>query len=322
VRVQHSSALPVGRIPTNGALRSCRSCIASNPPVLERTLVPTLRNHKTGILIVLAAGQLAVLLTMPATSFALKLLGRAVTHGYAGYALLAPGLLALGVLFNKQARALDWRWLEWSPWGVKANVALAPMKLRFLWLPYALALGWCIPLLAFFEEEIFRNGTHTWLRGLLWGGLAFGLVHLVSCVTVRMSIYLTLVGVALVGIYIQGGFIAVFVTHASYNLLALTLVGIDQHLPRRLRTRLARVLPAQRRRHLSAPPTVAEPVMQGQPAFAGIDFSLEGESSAPIDGELLRQILPAHPRPTRQQSSPAHTEPSGYHPEAAAERRR
>jgi hypothetical protein len=256
----------------------------------------------------LAAGQLAVLLTMPATGVALKLLARATTHGYADYALLAPALLVIGMLLNNWARALDWPWLEWSPWGVRTNVALAPMKLRFLWLPYALALAWCIPLLAFFEEEIFRSGTHTWLRGLLWGGVAFGLVHLISCVTVRMTIYLTLVGLALVGIYMQGGLIAVFVTHASYNLLALALVGIDQHLPRKWRTRLARVLATEHWRAVraaepGAAPTVAQPTVQAQRPFDGIDFTLVASVSPELpDAGSLRQAWPSHTRPTGQRS--------------------
>lgn len=256
----------------------------------------------------LAACQLAILLTMPATIYAVKLLARAVTHGYAGYALLAPVLLASGLLFNKYARALDWRWLEWSPWGIRSNLALAPIKLRFLWLPYALALSCCIPLLAFFEEEIFRNGTHTWLRGLIWGGLAFGLVHLVSCVTVRMSIYLSLIGVALVGIYMEGGLLAVFVTHASYNLLALALVSTEQHLSPKLRAWLGQALPMARWWG-GALTSATESAPQPQPRSTeidGIDFSLDGEVPELPAAAALREAWPGHPRPTRQSGAEAH----------------
>lgn len=301
----------------------------------SRTLIPALRINRTVVLAAVAAAQLALLLTMPATLYALKLLGRAVTHGYAGYALLAPVLLAAGILFNKYVRALDWRWLEWSPWGIRANLALAPIKLRYLWLPYALALSCCIPLLAFFEEEIFRNGTHTLLRGLLWGGLAFGVVHLISCVTVRMSIYLSLVGLALVGIYMEGGLIAVFVTHASYNLLALTLVSTEQHLPRKPRNWLAQALPALGRGRggelaaaaavaepVTLEPVTLEPVTQPQAGVAeidGIDFTLVGEVAPdPPDTASLREAWPQHPRPTRQSGSGAGDQSR----ELAGERRR
>jgi hypothetical protein len=276
--------------------------------MIGNTLVSTFKQHKTAVLMVLAGGQLAVLLTMPATLFTLKLLGLAITHGYALYTLFAPALLICGLSFNKRLRALNWRWLEWSPWGIKANLALAPMEVRFLWLPYALVLGCCIPILAFLEEEIFRNGTHNWLRGLLWGGVAFGLVHLLSCVTVRMTLYLTLVGVALVGVYMKGGLVAVFVAHASYNLLVLALVSAEQHLPRTLRVRLGQLLPTQAWRRaigFSAPVTVGGSlvVSESQPLQAlsdGIDRALEGQAvGEPLS---LTQAWPQHPRPTRQKA--------------------
>ncbi len=44
--------------------------------------------------------------------------------------------------------------------------------------PLLIGLGMlaaCMPLLALFEELIFLNHTSNWIRGLLWGGLAFGL---------------------------------------------------------------------------------------------------------------------------------------------------
>ena len=133
---------------------------------------------------------------------------------------LAPGLLAFGIYFNEKIRALNVRWLEWSPFHVRANVSLMPVESRF-WLPYSALLAFCIPLLAFLEEYIFRYGTTTWVRGILWGGLAFGFLHLFSLVSIRMAIYLTLVGLVFVEVYMTYGLLAVFVLHASYNLLAL-----------------------------------------------------------------------------------------------------
>jgi hypothetical protein len=73
---------------------------------------------------------------------ALELLGRAVFSGqYLLYVLLAPVLLACGVMFNRKLQALNWRWLEWSPFHVRSNVVLLPIKLKWAWAPYALALG-------------------------------------------------------------------------------------------------------------------------------------------------------------------------------------
>ena len=80
-----------------------------------------------------------------------------------------------------------------------------------------------MPFLALVEEWLFRAGTTNWVRGLLWGTLAFGAFHLFSFVTIRMTIYLMLVGAILVELYMVGGIIAVFVVHAVYNLTALGL---------------------------------------------------------------------------------------------------
>jgi hypothetical protein len=191
------------------------------------------QKYKTQLLFVFGVAQLAFLLSLPVSRTAVLLLARAVLSGhYTLYVLLAPCLLAFGVLFNQKLKALDWRWLEWSPWHVKSNFALLPLKSKWLWAPYALLLGTCMPLLAFFEEIIFRNGTTDWVRGALWGALAFGLLHVLSFVTVRMTLYLTLVGAILVQVYMLDGLLAVFVVHACYNLLALTLLIVEVHVNR------------------------------------------------------------------------------------------
>lgn len=189
------------------------------------------KRYRKQLLVAFAFLQLGYLLALPATRTAFVLLGRAwADPKYTLNVLLAPVLLAAGILFNQRLKALHRRWLEWSLFGTKANLALKPITFRWIWVPYGLMLAACMPLLAFFEELLFRNGTSDWVRGLLWGGLAFGVVHLVSFVTVRMTIYLSLVGVVFVGLYMSGGLVAVFVTHATYNLLALSLITAEQHL--------------------------------------------------------------------------------------------
>ncbi len=191
----------------------------------------TLKKHRMQLLRIFALAQLAYLLSIPVTRSVGLLLARAVLSGdYILYVLLAPCLLAFGVLFNQKLKALDWRWLEWSPWHVKANFVLLPLKNKWLWAPYGLLLGACMPLLALVEEVIFRSGTANWVRGALWGALAFGLLHLLSFVTVRMTLYLILVGAILVQVYMLDGLLAVFVVHACYNLLALTLLIVELHV--------------------------------------------------------------------------------------------
>jgi hypothetical protein len=68
---------------------------------------------------------------------------------------------------------------------------------------------------------------------VLWGSLAFGAFHLCSLVSIRMAIYLSLVGAILVCLYMVDGIVAVFVLHAVYNLsaLALTVATRKRALP-------------------------------------------------------------------------------------------
>jgi hypothetical protein len=189
------------------------------------------KKHKVPLLVGFGMVQLGWLLTLPQTRQAAILLVRAVLDlKYAAYVLLAPVLLAFGIAFNTRMKALGKPWLEWSPFNVKTNIALAPIRYRWVWLPYALMLAACMPLLALFEELIFRNHSTNVVTALLWGGLAFGVFHLISLVTIRMLIYLSLVGAAFVGLYMAGGLIAVFVVHATYNLLALTLLVAEHQL--------------------------------------------------------------------------------------------
>ncbi len=193
----------------------------------------TLKKHRMELIFIFALAQMTYLLSMPVTRSTALLLVRAVLSGhYILCVLLAPCLLGCGVLFNRKLKALDSRWLEWSPWHVKSNFALLPLQSKWLWAPYALMLGACMPLLALFEEVIFRSGTTNWVKGALWGALAFGLLHLLSLVSVRMALYLTLVGAILVQVYMLDGLMAVFVVHACYNLLALTLLIAEGHLKR------------------------------------------------------------------------------------------
>ena len=179
-----------------------------------------------------AFSQLISLLFIPFTRQVGLLFLRALGHGYLKYALIAPFLLVGGIYLNRKLASLKNPILEWSPLHNRSNVALMPLRARGLWPIYYLVLLGCIPVLAFFEEWIFRNGDHNLPRDLLLGGLAFGFVHLVSLVTIRMCCYLTLVGLVLVGVYSIGGLTACFVVHATYNVLALTMATCDSHLPK------------------------------------------------------------------------------------------
>jgi hypothetical protein len=208
------------------------------------TLRTLTSRHGARVLAVIGVGQLVYLILQPATLNTAGFLARnAFTDRYLKFALAAPFLLLFGIVVNNVAKTLDWRWLEWSPLGLRSNIALRPLSGRW-WLPYALLLGACMPVLALIEEVIFRSPVHNWLQGLLWGALAFGAFHLTSFVSIRMAIYLSFVGVLLVRVYLSHGLAAAFVMHATYNLVALTVIIVEHHLdhsPRVFRRATARL---------------------------------------------------------------------------------
>ena len=141
---------------------------------------------------------------------------------------VAAILLAIGVSINKYLAGF-WMTsiLEWSPWHIKQNFVMKPMLGRWWWL-YTPVLCLLIPLLAFIEEYWFRYGTTNWVRGVLIGGLAFGIIHFTSFVSVRMVIWLTLMGLALVEVYFLGGLMACFMLHATYNLMAVGVTIVTE----------------------------------------------------------------------------------------------
>ena len=140
---------------------------------------------------------------------------------------VAAILLAIGVSINKYLAGFDNSILEWSPWHIKQNFVMKPMLGRWWWL-YTPVLCLLIPLLAFIEEYWFRYGTTNWVRGVLIGGLAFGIIHFTSFVSVRMVIWLTLMGLALVEVYFLGGLMACFMLHATYNLMAVGVTIVTE----------------------------------------------------------------------------------------------
>lgn len=223
-------------------LGQCRLLAPAHGPGRTRAGAPQARllllharkalvTHHKRLAIGAATLVLAALAATSAARTAAVLLCRAVLSArYGPYVLLAPALLAAGVLFNTRLKRLNVGWLEWAPFHMQKNIALVPLTSRRLWAPYGLMLAFCMPLMALIEEVIFRAGTTGWVRGVLWGGLAFGAFHIASMVSVRMLLYLSLIGLLLVAVYAHAGLTAVFVVHASYNLLALALLIAEQRL--------------------------------------------------------------------------------------------
>ncbi|OYX43747.1 hypothetical protein B7Y94_00835 [Candidatus Saccharibacteria bacterium 32-49-12] len=149
------------------------------------------------------------------------------------YMVLMAGLaLYLEIRFDGYLKARKSRVLEWSFFSTKGNTIYGPLKHKWLGWPYAIMLACCIPVLALAEELIFREFAHQFglLALLLVSGPIFGLIHMSSGANVRRVICISLMGLAMAGVYLMIGLSGVFVFHASYNLIALGWVIIQLRL--------------------------------------------------------------------------------------------
>lgn len=185
--------------------------------------------------------------------------------------LIVPGAiltLRYVIRLDNKLRSFDKKWLEWSPFRIKMNIAAVPISVKYIGFPYVVLLLYCLPFLAWAEEMAFRFAVDNWLMptvqtgmtywvlliciGVLWSGLVFGLVHLISFVTIRMTLCLSFAGVVLLGVYLLSDVWVATAFHATYNVIAVAwimfelryrvpLVGllshetwrprIDRHLP-------------------------------------------------------------------------------------------
>jgi hypothetical protein len=196
------------------------------------------KNHRLWLIAsLLGASLIALSLTDVAYLAARQYWRLMFEGGQARWAIpLAFLMLVSNVALDQRLRRLNYAVLEWSPFGIKANINELPIKVRYLGWAYAVLLGYCVPIMAWFEEFIFRNRGATWLWGLSIGVFAFAVAHLLACVSVRMLFCLALAGGELVIVYMMSGFWAAVLTHATFNFLAIGWVLYELKLQQPLRT--------------------------------------------------------------------------------------
>lgn len=203
--------------------------------------------------------------------------------------LIIPGAvltLRYVIKLDNKLRSLDKRWLEWSPFNVKMNIAAVPISVKYLGIPYVLILLYSLPFMAWVEEMLFRYTVDNWLMpnapssvlhwvmlgcvGLLWSGLVFGVVHLVSLVTIRMTLCLSFAGVVLLAVYLVTSNIWVATAfHATYNIIAVGWIVFELRHKEQLQELLGNVEHRARiDRHVPTIAGWADKWVQPQPAGA------------------------------------------------------
>ncbi len=140
-----------------------------------------------------------------------------------------PLLLACGIAFNMRLNKFRMRLLDWAPFRIQTNIVLWPILKSRFWLLYTAVLCILVPLFAFAEELIFRAQPFEIVIRVIWGSLIFGLAHLTSFVSLRMCLYLSVLGLVFVGVYALGGFWVVWTLHSAYNWSAIGLAAYAKY---------------------------------------------------------------------------------------------
>ena len=178
---------------------------------------------------------------IPYSWLSFKMYLHVLVFGQAAWKLTIPFALIclIGVIaLNGSLIRLDRRWLEFSLYKSKENSSLMPLTFHpIIRVAYLTALGVCVVFLAMVEEYIFRSLWTGWVGVVLFGGVAFGLVHMIVGVTVRMAINNGLLGIVLGVIYTLmspqiGAGVALWsvtVIHATYNYMALAWIVYELH---------------------------------------------------------------------------------------------
>ncbi len=151
------------------------------------------------------------------------------TAGIATLFRLGMGaLILLGLIVAAEAgmARLSWKTLNWRLFGVSIN--FLPMRFRWLRWSFLALLLFQIPVLAFTEEAIFRDGwvthpTKSWIDGT-FRSIAFGFAHLLSGVPVRVCVALIGGGLWFTAVYLQSDVFGSTMAHTLYNCLAFTYI--------------------------------------------------------------------------------------------------
>jgi hypothetical protein len=144
--------------------------------------------------------------------------------------LTAPLMIVFALFLGWQIH-LRWPRLDWAPLGLETGItmSLSTNKRLLVWAPCTALMLWNMPILAFYEEVIFRNwGSRTILGAILIGGVLFGAVHFTGLVAIRETVIASIGGLILFGAFRIGGLGASWDLHTSFNLQVMLFILVMQ----------------------------------------------------------------------------------------------
>lgn len=127
-------------------------------------------------------------------------------------------------------RVLEWRLFS-------RNINFLPLDYPLLRVPFVILLYFNLPMLAFLEEYIFRNGfdrfpVQNW-EDVFWRSVLFGLVHLISGCRMRECLAIIVGGIWFGYQFMLGGLAAATLAHFACNAIELTYMLAKWTITRR-----------------------------------------------------------------------------------------
>jgi hypothetical protein len=141
------------------------------------------------------------------------------------YVGLAVVLAAVIYSINELLHSRGSKVFEWRPFR---NLNFVPVDYKLLRVPFFLLLYFNLPILAWIEEYIFRDGfsfypTQNWFDAVL-RSIVFGFAHIIGGVRLRVAFPLTLAGLWFSFQYLNYGLDGAVLSHFVYNFIALSFM--------------------------------------------------------------------------------------------------
>lgn len=106
------------------------------------------------------------------------------------------------------------------------NLNFLGAKIKWFGLLFVILIAFNLPILAKFEEEMFRAGTITWLD-VVWRSIIFGLAHGLVGVPFGACLGISLAGAGFSILYFLGGVPLSTAGHTTYNLILVAVLFLS-----------------------------------------------------------------------------------------------
>ncbi len=110
-----------------------------------------------------------------------------------------------------------------EPVQQEGNIHFLAMDVMYFGPVYLILFAFNLPRLAVMEEEMFRQGTESWVDGVL-RSICFGLAHCLVGVPISAGLAITIGGLWFTHQYFIGGVELSTIHHTTYNLIAVSVI--------------------------------------------------------------------------------------------------